>query len=165
MTAPHPTNPTPPDLLAIEAALDRLAQAEARSMPADLPGRIVAAAHPASNSTRSDRVIIARLMGGSRARWRAAASLVVLLAGASTAGWLATRSPNAQPTIITATADAALVGTVWSAVDDAWSDDAWARTTSTLEEVNTLRASMDAIAHDGWSASNLIDEDWLSEPL
>ncbi len=163
MTNPLPSNSTPPDLVALEAALDRLARAEAAAMPPGLTEAIVAATASPEIVVRDP--VIARLPFGARSGWRVAASFVVLIAGATLAGWLATRSPLTHRGPSIALVEDDLVGSVWSAVDDAWSDDAWTRSADALAEVKALRASMDAIGQDAWSASDLIDADWLSDSL
>ncbi len=160
---PNPSE-TPQELLGIESALDRLARADAGSMPSDLPGRI-------ASSTWAARAVVvrpdvaARIGGRSVSGWRAAASLMILLGGATFAGWLATRSSVGARGASVASADATLASDVWSAVDAAWSDDAWARTTSALQEADALRVSIDAIGRDGWSVSEIVDTDWLQDSM
>lgn len=103
---PNPSE-TPQELLGIESALDRLARADAGSMPSDLPGRI-------ASSTWAARAVVvrpdvaARIGGRSVSGWRAAASLMILLGGATFAGWLATRSSVGARGASVASADATL---------------------------------------------------------
>lgn len=165
MTTPLPSNPTPPELRELEAALDRLARFEADAAPPGFAERIARATFATPAHANNPAII----SFGSRrfvpSGWRVAASMVILLAGGSLASWLALRTPASRSSPEVASADASLVTSVWSAVDEAWADEAWARNSSTQSEVDRLRASMDALATNDWTASDFIDDSWLSDSL
>lgn len=131
-------------------------------MPSDLVDRIVATTRP-----KTEIVVrpVRRIFGVDRSTWRIAASLTVLLGGASLAGWLALRSPLSTPTHEVASNDAALVGTVWAAVDLAWEDEAWRRSALALDELDALRASLDAVERSSWKPADVLDAAWISDSL
>lgn len=129
-----------------------------------MPERIVASTRLAPEVVVR-REVVGRVGARGWSAWRAAASLAVLVGVAGVAGWLALRSPVLSGGERGASADAALASDVWSAVDSAWEDDAWARTTSALREVDALRASIEAIGGDGWSVSDVVDAEWLQDSM